>query len=102
MDGSDLCYCRGCSHLTEMDCGLSHCNYIIDTGKRRGCDAGIDCPHHTRLNKDKLRRNRSKFVFSEKVHKSPKRLEIGGVAEREVEASCRLVLDPPLLKEREV
>lgn len=100
MDGNDLCYCRGCSHLTEMDCGMSHCNYLIDTGRRRGCDAGVDCPHHTRFNKDKLSRNRSKFIFSENVHR-PKRLEIGGVAERVVEANCRLVLDGIRLKETE-
>ena len=44
--------CKGCSHYRPLS-GAGHekyCNYILDTGKSRGCPAN-NCIHHTKYHK---------------------------------------------------
>ena len=45
--------CKGCSHYRPLS-GAGHekyCNYILDTGKSRGCPAN-NCIHHTKYHKE--------------------------------------------------
>lgn len=37
-------YCIGCRYLASLEGGhLYTCDYILDTGHRRGCETGINC-----------------------------------------------------------
>lgn len=44
--------CKGCRHYRPLsgNCNTKYCNYILDTGKSRGCPAN-NCIHHTKYHK---------------------------------------------------
>ena len=39
---ADVDYCEPCEYHGKFDAGYL-CNYILDTGQRRGCKAGVGC-----------------------------------------------------------
>ena len=45
--------CKGCMHYRPLggNCDTKYCNYILDTGKSRGCPAN-NCIHHTKYHKE--------------------------------------------------
>ena len=45
--------CKGCGHYRPLggNCNTKYCNYILDTGKSRGCPAN-NCIHHTKYHKE--------------------------------------------------
>lgn len=92
MNGADLAYCCGCSHLTTVHGGLSHCNYFLDTGVLRGCPAGVGCERHSAKNGRPVKRRIAPVIIvGRNTHTAkhiPRRLEIGGVEERQIEAEC--------------
>lgn len=44
--------CKGCMHYRPLggNCNTKYCNYLLDTGKSRGCPAN-NCIHHTKYHK---------------------------------------------------
>ena len=44
--------CKGCSHYRPLaeNCNTKYCNYLLDTGKSRGCPVN-NCIHHTKYHK---------------------------------------------------
>lgn len=40
-------YCKGCEHLATLQTGVYCCDYLLDTGVSRPCDAGEGCIVHT-------------------------------------------------------
>lgn len=43
----DRAYCRGCAYYGSENYGNNLCDYIIRTGHRRGCKAGVGCEKFT-------------------------------------------------------
>lgn len=48
MTAEEYKYCRGCEHVGTLS-GEHVCDYILDTGHRRGCPVGSGCDKHTKL-----------------------------------------------------
>ena len=45
--------CKGCMHYRPLggNCNTKYCNYLLDTGKSRGCPVN-NCIHHTKYHKE--------------------------------------------------
>ena len=45
--------CKGCMHYRPLggNCDTKYCNYLLDTGKSRGCPVN-NCIHHTKYHKE--------------------------------------------------
>ncbi len=45
--------CKGCMHYRPLggNCNTKYCNYLLDTGKSRGCPSN-NCIHHTKYYKE--------------------------------------------------
>lgn len=53
MKDEDAKYCAGCVYASKNSGVWKSltCDYILLTGKRRGCKAGVGCPHKTKGNR---------------------------------------------------
>ena len=54
VDGKDAAYCKGCVFRADTwPVGRNLCDYMIKTGRRRGCPPGVGCTKRTVIKEKK-------------------------------------------------
>lgn len=58
MTAEEKRYCAGCEYL-EKTGKETTCDFMIETGRRRGCPVGAGCPHHTAIPQEAAHRKQA-------------------------------------------
>ena len=56
---ADRAYCKPCDYYGSEDYGKNLCDYILKTGHRRGCKAGVGCTQREIRNENNARSKRN-------------------------------------------